>query len=243
MDRIKQYKEVYTQLFGGLPDQSSEVDNEFMEILRRFIFGDIFHSSEALDYKIRELITVTILATLQTLPQLSAHVGGALNAGATPIEIRESIYQLAPFLGFPRTLNAINTMNEVFKSRGIKLPLERTGTTDETNRFTEGLKIQEPIYGTEIADKYPDIPQIPRYLTEFVFGDFYTRKGLDVKTRELLILVALTAIRSDTQIRAHILGNIKLGNTKEIIIAAMLQALPYVGFPNVMNTLNILKQI
>lgn len=241
-DRLEQSNEVFKKLFGALPDKSKETDNELMEILRRFIFGDIFNGRKELDFKTRELVTVTILATLQTLPQLESHVAGALSAGATPIEIREAIYQLAPFIGFPRTLNAVSSMNKTFQAVGIKLPLEKMGTVTEKTRFSAGLAIQNPIYGNEIAEKYPDIPEIPKYLTEFGFGDFYTRKGLDLKMRELLVLVTLTTIKSDTQIKAHVLGNLKVGNSKELLVATMLQCLPYVGFPYVMNTLNIIKE-
>ncbi len=241
-DRLEQSNEVFKKLFGALPDKSKETDNELMEILRRFIFGDIFNGRKELDFKTRELVTVTILATLQTLPQLESHIAGALSAGATPIEIREAIYQLAPFIGFPRTLNAVASMNKTFQAVGIKLPLEKMGTVTEETRFSAGLAIQKPIYGNEIAEKYPDIPEIPKYLTEFGFGDFYTRKGLDLKMRELLVLVTLTTIKSDTQIKAHVLGNLKVGNSKELLVATMLQCLPYVGFPYVMNTLNIIKE-
>lgn len=243
MSRIKSSREVYEKLFGELPKAEQETDHELMEILRRFIFGDIFHSSDKIDFKIRELITITALATMQTLPQLSAHINGALQAGATPIEIREAMYQLAAFIGFPKTLNAVGIMNDVFKTRGIKLPLENMGTVNEKTRFKAGHDIQYPIYGDEIKDKYKDVPEIPKYLTEFGFGDFYTRKGLDIKTRELLVLVILTTIRSDSQIKAHVLGNLKVGNTKEVLIATMLQCLPYIGFPNTMNTINIIKSI
>lgn len=194
-------------------EESKEVFNK--------LFGDLPDASKEIDHELMEV----------------------LNAGATPIEVRETIYQLAPFIGFPRTLNAVNTMNEVFKSREIKLPLENMGTVTDETRYEKGFNIQNPIYGDEIKEKYPDVPEIPKYLTEFGFGDFYTRKGLDIKTRELLVLVGLTTIRSDTQIKAHVLGNIKVGNSKEKLLATMIQCVPYIGFPNAMNTINIIKSI
>lgn len=240
--RFYQSKEVFNQLFGELPDPNKETDHELMEILRKFIFGDIFHTGN-LDVKTRELITITILATLQTLPQLTAHINGALNDGASPIEIREVMYGLAPFIGFPRTLNAVNTMNEAFKTRNIELPLENMRTVTDETRYEKGFNIQNQIYGDEIKEKYPDVPEIPKFLTEFGFGDFYTRNGLDIKTRELLVLVILTTIRSDTQIKVHVLGNLKVGNTKETLISAIIQCIPYVGFPNSMNTINIIQSI
>ena len=49
-----------------------------MNILQRFIFGEVFYIGN-LDDKTRELITITVLATNETLPQLKAHTNAALN--------------------------------------------------------------------------------------------------------------------------------------------------------------------
>jgi 4-carboxymuconolactone decarboxylase len=77
-----------------------------------------------LDDKVRELITLVILTTQSIGPQLKAHVSAALNVGVTPVEIKEAVYQCAPYIGFPKTLNAIIEVNEVFKAKNIALPLE-----------------------------------------------------------------------------------------------------------------------
>jgi 4-carboxymuconolactone decarboxylase len=45
------------------------------------------------------------------------------------------------------------------------------------------------------------------------------------------------------QIKAHVLGNIKLGNSKETLIAAMVQCIGYIGFPKAINAINIIKDI
>ena len=73
------------------------------------------------------------------------------------------------------------------------------------------------------------------------FGDFYTRNGLDVKTRELLVLCVLATLGTEFQIEAHAKGNLKAGNNKETMIAAMVQCIPYIGFPNGINAINIIK--
>ena len=145
-------------------------DGGFMQILQGYIFGDVCYTG-SLDNRMRELVTVTVLTTLSALPQLKAHVQASLNAGCSPVEIRETIYQCAPFIGFPKTLNAISTMNEAFSDRGISLPLpeQKTLQTDE-ERYEKGLQIQAPIYGTEIKDRYTWLPgdfaeAVPRFLT------------------------------------------------------------------------------
>lgn len=248
MDRIEKTEAKFKELFGGRPVRDEGTDPEFMRILQRFIFGEVCYTG-TLDDKTRELVTVTVLAVNQTLPQLKAHVGASLNVGVSPLGIREAVYQCAPFIGFPKTLNAIAAMNEVFEARGIALPLESAETTTEETRYEKGLAMQVPVYGDEIADRYARLPgefaeAIPRWLTELCFADFSARKGLDVKTRELLTVVMLAALGgADVQVRSHVAGALKVGNTAEEIVCALAHALPYTGFPRVFNALNCSKDI
>ena len=246
-DRTALCKENYTALFGGEALTGEGTDPEFMDILQKFIFGDIFAVGD-LDLKKREMITCTVLSVMQTLPQLKSHAAAALNVGVTPVELRETIYQCAPFIGFPRTLNAIGVINEVFEERGIELPLEPQGTTTEENRFEKGFAIQNPIYGDEISQRMAYGPggmgnDVSRFLTEYCFGDIYTRNGLDVQTRELLIYCILTALEADSQLASHAVGNMKLGTSRETLAAAVIQCLPYVGFPPAMKALNAIMNV
>ncbi|WP_026207722.1 carboxymuconolactone decarboxylase family protein [Butyricimonas synergistica] len=247
MNRIELCKKNYTTLFGGEALTGQGSDPELMNILQKFIFGEVFHIGE-LDVKTREMITCVTLATMQTLPQLKAHAAAALNVGVTPVELREAIYQCAPFIGFPKTLNAVSTINEVFKEKGIALPLESQETVKEDERFEKGKEIQFPLYGEKMKESLKALPDgmnedLPRLLTEMCFGDFYTRNGLDVKTRELLSLCVLAALGADRQIESHTRGNIKAGNDKATLVAAMIQCLPYIGFPQTLNAIHIIKDI
>lgn len=245
--RVEICKKNYSTLFGGEALTPTGDDPEMMAILQKYIFGEVFTVGE-LDIKTRELITVTSLAVQQTLPQLKAHANGALNAGATPIELREAIYQLAPFIGFPKTLNALGVLNEVFKERGIATPLKSTATVKEDERYQRGFEIQNPLYGDEIKQSMEGLPDdmgadVARFLTEVCFGDFYTREGLDVKTRELLFISALVTTGNTTTLKSHIKGSIKAGNSAETVTAAIIQCMPYVGFPNTLAALRTLKEV
>ena len=247
MDRIELCKENYAKLFGGEALTGEGTDPELMDILQKFIFGEVFKTGN-LSIKTREIITCVALATMQTLPQLKAHAAAALNVGVTPIELREAVYQCAPFIGFPKTLNAVATMNEVFQERGITLPLETQGTISENSRYAKGFDIQNPLYGAEIREALQSLPEgmgedISRFLTEMCFGDFYTRNALDVKTRELLSICVLATLGADKQIYSHTVGNLRAGNTKETLYAAMIQCIPYIGFPNALNAINIIKTV
>ncbi len=245
--RVERSKKKYQELFG-VPMVLHATDPELMTILQRFIFGEVFFTGN-LDDKTRELITITTLVTNQTLPQLKSHTNAALNIGVSPLQVREVVYQCAPFIGFPKVLNALDTINSVFKSRGIRLPLENKGTVQEHQRFEKGKEQQYPLYGDAMVQNMKDLPRdlgraIPTMLTELCFGDFYTREGLDLKTRELIIFCALATLGgTERQMTSHALGNLKVGNSKETLISAMVQCYPYIGFPRVSNAINIIKTV
>ncbi|MBT2728019.1 carboxymuconolactone decarboxylase family protein [Bacillus sp. ISL-75] len=247
MNRVEKSKEKYKQLFGNGVPAAYATDSDFQDILSRFIFGEVFYQGN-LDDKHRELITLVVLATNQTLPQLKAHVQAALNVGLTPVEIKEAVYQCAPYIGFPKTLNAINEVNEVFKSNNITLPLESQKQVEEDNRFDKGLATQVEIFGDIIAKMREGAPanqkHIQDYLSSFCFGDFYTRGGLDLKTRELLTLCIVSALGgAEGQVKAHVQGNKNVGNDKETLITAITHCLPYMGFPRTLNALNCINEI
>ena len=78
MDRIERCKKNYTELFGGEALTGQGTDPEMMDILQKFIFGEVFRTGD-LDKKTRELITCTVLATMQTLPHSHRATGGDIS--------------------------------------------------------------------------------------------------------------------------------------------------------------------
>ena len=247
MDRVKQSEEVYRRLFGEGQPAMLQTNPELQTILNRFIFGEVSQQGES-DDQTREMLILVALAANQTLPQLSAHVGAGLNAGLSPEEIQEALYQCAPYLGFPKTLCAVNTMNAVFEARGIALPLAEQGTVTEETRFDDGLAVQKSIFGETIDQMRAAAPagqkHIQDYLSAFCFGDIYTRGVLHVKTRELLTLCILAALGGcENQLRAHVQGNAAVGNSKQTLIDAMTVCLPYIGFPRTLNALSCINAV
>ena len=245
MSRTEICKQNYRRLFNGEALTDAGNDPEMMKMLQKYIFGEVF-AVGSLDIKTREMLTVVSLSAQQALPQLKAHANAALNVGVTPIELRETVYLCAPFVGFPKTLNALGVINEVFAERGIKLPLESQGKTAEEERLAAGSAIQQPLYGNEIKEALAGLPgnmgeDAARFLTEFCFGDIYTRGGLDVKTRELLAIGILVTTGNMQTLQSHIAGSIRAGNSPETVTAAIIQCMPYVGFPNALNALKVLK--
>ncbi|WP_315502508.1 carboxymuconolactone decarboxylase family protein [Actinomyces radicidentis] len=234
MALTREATETYKRLFGSDP-APSPTDAEALEILQNEIFGEVFSTPGLTDAE-REQLTVAVLAAMQTLPQLTAHLNAALNVGLTPIQLRETIYQLAPYIGWPKTLNATVPLAEVLKAHGVELSLEEVGTVAYEDRAAAGAAIQEPLYGTEIAEVFAALPEpygefLPHLLTANAFGDFETRGVLDVADRELISLVAIAALGAATQLKPHVAGAIKAGNSKQKVAAALVRVLPYIGAP------------
>lgn len=80
----------------------------------------------------RELLTVACLSSMQTLPQ--SH---------------ETVYQCQPYIGYPKTLNAIAVLNEVLAEHGVSLPLALAGSVAYEDRDEAGAALQVPLYSTE----------------------------------------------------------------------------------------------
>lgn len=75
-------------------------------------------------------------------------------------------------------------------------------------------------------------PNLARCLVEFPFGDIYTRPGLDLKTREMLTVAALTVLGyPQAELKDHIKGALNVGCTREQILEIILQMAVYAGFP------------
>ncbi len=247
MNRIELSKNKFEELFGNHVGPLAETDPDLQEMLNHFIFGEVFYHGELSD-KLRELITLVVLTTNQTLDQLQAHVFAALNIGVSPVAIKEAIYQCVPYLGFPKTLNAIQKVNEVFKAQNITLPVDSQKTVSEETRFDDGLKVQKDIFGDVIDKMHQNAPEnqkhIQNYLSAFCFGDVYTRKCLDIKTRELLTLCILSALGGcESQVKSHVFGNLNVGNDKTTLLVAITQCLPYMGFPRTLNAISCINEV
>lgn len=219
-------------------------DTEFYNIMENFI-NEVSNKSKLLSNKQKELIKIVSLITQQSKELLLYEIENALSLGLTPIEIKEAVYQCAPYSGFPRTIDAINIVNKVFEKNNIHLPLEKQSTVTKQTIFEKGLTAQTTIFGQamrEIANG-ENTPNPAYYLITNCFGDYYTRNGLDLKTREMLTLCILINLGTESQIKSHINGNVNMGNNKAFIQEMIYQCLPYCGYPRTLNALNCLNEM
>lgn len=248
MDRIKSSEKIQKQLWGDKNSELMTSDSEFYEIMKRFIYGEVWQHGN-LEPKIRELIIIAVNITNNNMEQCAEHVEAALNIGISPVEIKETLYQCAPYVGFSKVQNAIVVTNQIFEEKGVKLPLENQSTTTENNRIAKGIEVQKSIFGSKNIDNLranaPDnLKHIQDYLSGYCFGDICGRNGLDIKIRELITFIIIATLGGcENQLRAHIGGNAAIGNDKETLLNVITQCMPYIGFPRTLNAITCINEV
>ena len=85
---------------------------------------------------------------------------------------------------------------------------------------------------------------INRWLAANCFGDYYTRGGLDLKQRELITFCFLAAQGGcEPQLAVHLHGALNTGVPPEKLVEALIQCVPYTGFPRVLNAVFTAKRV
>ncbi|TAL90857.1 MAG: carboxymuconolactone decarboxylase family protein [Rhodanobacter sp.] len=118
----------------------------------------------------------------------------------------------------------------------------------DNERYLRGwakLKEVDGQAGENVIESLRDIaPDFARLLIEFPFGDIYSRPGLDLKTRELAVVAALTAMgNAAPQLKVHIHGARNVGCTEREIVEVIMQMAVYAGFPAALNGLFAAKEV
>lgn len=237
----------HEELFPNHHSTLQVTDPELIEVFDNFAFDDVLQYGNV-ETKTRLMVILAAMIASQTLNEYKVMLGGALNVGVSPIEVKEIVYQAVPYVGIAKAFDFIHATNEILASRGIKLPLEGQSTTSPETRFEKGLELQKAIFGDRIDQMYQESPanqiHIQQYLSANCFGDYVTRNGLDTKTRELLTFSMLLALGGcEPQLKGHIQGNANVGNDKQTLLSVLTQLLPYVGYPRALNALRCVNEV
>lgn len=117
-----------------------------------------------------------------------------------------------------------------------------------SERYATGLNMLRQVDGKggeAVLENLRDIaPDFARYLIEFQFGDIYARPGLDLKSREIAVVAALTALgNASPQLKVHIAAALHVGCTREEIVEVIMQMAVYAGFPAALNGLFAAREV
>ena len=208
-----------------------KTDPEFIERFEHFAFDEVINEeNQQLEPSVRYLVILAALIGCGGADAYKETLSSALENGITPIIAKEIVYQATDYLG-------LNITNEILTERGIALPLDGQATTTLDNRLEKGIEVQAEIFGEAMKEAWKT-SLINRWLAANCFGDYYTRKGLDLAERELITFCFLMAQGGcEPQLIAHAKGNMNMGNDKDFLTKVVSQCLPYIGYPRSLNAI------
>ena len=241
MDMTQQAQAYHEKMFPGYVSDFLRTDPEFIERFDNFAFDEVIATVD-LDDSTRFMAILSALIGSQSLEEFKAMIPAALNFKVTPVEIKEIVYQSVAYLGIGRVFPFLKATNEIFEAEGISLPLEGQATTTIDNRMELGSETLVAIAGEKMENLATSGPKesrhINRWLVENCFGDYYTRRGLTFKQREMITFCFLLAQGGcEPQLTSHAEINMRIGNDKAYLIKIISQVLPYIGYPRSLNAL------
>ncbi|HUH79580.1 MAG TPA: carboxymuconolactone decarboxylase family protein [Methanoregula sp.] len=118
----------------------------------------------------------------------------------------------------------------------------------KSERYQRGwdkLKEVDGEAGEKVLASLKDIaPEFGDYVIEFAFGDIYSRSGLDLRSREIAVVSALTALgTAGPQLRVHIRAALNVGITRKEVVETIMMMGVYAGFPAALNGLAAAKEV
>jgi 4-carboxymuconolactone decarboxylase len=238
----------HEELLPGHVSALAATDPELIEVFDNFAFDEVLQQS-SLDTRTRLMVQLASLIACQALREYRVMLGAALNVGVTPVEIKEIVYQAVPYVGMGRVFDFLHAANEVLAERGITLPIPGQATTTPETREATGREVQAHVIGADVVDRlYATAPadqqHIQRFLSANCFGDYLTRTGIDLPTRELLTLSMLVSLGGcDAQVKAHVAANVRVGNGRGRLIDVLTQLLPFIGYPRTLNGLRAVDEV
>ncbi|WP_208020531.1 carboxymuconolactone decarboxylase family protein [Labedella phragmitis] len=125
-----------------------------------------------------------------------------------------------------------------------------TVTTEGTHAesYERGIEMRKAVLGAAHVEKslenVSDFARpIQELVTEYCWGEVWTRPGLDRKTRSLLNLGMLTALNRSHELAVHVRGALTNGCTVEEIQEALLQTAIYVGVPAALESFRVAEKV
>lgn len=236
---------ISSSAFANL-EEFRKSDPEFVELFTNFADIEVLNQTK-LDARTRYMAILAALMGCQGVDEFKAILPDALKAGLTPSECKEIIYQGTAYLGIGRTRPFLKAANEIFDSVNIKLPLSDASTTTPETRIQDGNNAQVKIFGEGMKGFQDSGPEDTRHINKWLagncFGDYYTRKNLDLRQRELITFCYIAAQGGcEPQLTAHAKGNINMGNDKDFLIDVISQCLPYIGYPRSLNAIQCVRK-
>lgn len=253
-ERFQQGVATRARMGGGTPTAGSvptsrDMAPDLHRIAGEALFGSIW-TRPALSVQHREMSTLSVLTALQRENQIRQHTGNALNMGLTPTQVIEVFIHLAFYTGVPAAFNAMGIAKVVFDQKGVAFtpqlvynPAEDPETLHQrgTEKRYELMGDHPP--GSSAAPLTAAEGALTRLTSEYLFGSIWTRPGLDMQSRSLCTLSALTALGHERQLRSHIRGALRIGWGQEEIVEIFVHTVFYAGLPAARTAIEVANEV
>ena len=149
---------------------------------------------------------------------LAQAISNGLDAGLTVSQIKEALSQLYAYTGFPRSLNALGTLQKVIDQRkangqSIEEGTDASPLPSNYDALKQGTEVQTKLSGQPF--NYAFCPAEDYYLKAHLFGDIFARDNLTFADRELITVSALSGLENVMpQLIAHVRGALNMGLTE-----------------------------
>lgn len=237
----------HARMFPNRKSTFRETDPDFVRALDNWAFDEVVRSDDTPD-ALRFKVILAALIGSGSIDEFRLILPAALNFGVTAEEAKEIVYQAFPYLGIGRAFPFLVASNDVLRSLGVALPVSDALPRPLSTRRERGERCLKEIFGDAMdgfLEKGPaETRRIRKWLVENCFGDYYARPGLPIEERELFTFCFLAAQGgSEAQLKGHVPGNLHVGNTKEKLLNAVAQILPFIGYPRALNAVDVIEEI
>ncbi len=183
--------------------------------------GTISISAQTLSERQLHLCECASLEAQGDLERLDPAIRRALDGGVTVNELKEAFSQLYAYTGFPRSLNALGSLQKVLLDRASQGIADNEGKPwvrpsvwdDAPQALSQGTEVQTRLTGKPF--NYDFCPQDDYYLKSHLFGDIFAGDQLSPSDRELVTVAALSSMKGvEPQLSAHKAGAVNMGNTE-----------------------------
>ena len=233
-------------LHFSMLDSLKHTDKEFAEFFGNFAYTEVVKETK-LDPRTRYMAIIATLMGCEGVSLFHDILPEALKAGVTPSDVKEIIYQGTAYLGLGRTYAFFEAADDVLQEWNPTIRDYSASTTTPDTRVEKGNAAQVEIFGEGMKGFQNSGPEETRHINRWLagncFGDYYTRKGLTLREREMITFCCIAAQGGcEPQLIAHAKGNFNMGNDRAFMIDVVSQCLPYIGYPRSLNAITCINK-
>lgn len=119
---------------------------------------------------------------------------------------------------------------------------------DQPDLLARGREVTATLWG-DLMKRAPTLPAhalAPEFfslVTQLVFGMFWSRPNLDLRSRSLCTVAQLAALGKTDELKGHLVGALNLGITRDELVEVLMQTACYAGVPTAVSALNAAAEI